>query len=247
MRYSIVIPIILSILTSCYDTSKKPTEKSNSISIRNTDDPSKLHYQQDSIKDLPSSYIQSLLMSPIDLPEFKKSYGASNSGAGCSEFPIEWRHKPEKKGFYYEYMFFNKLKRKIRFLDGGPMNESELFRNFKINVYHFGDNPEFDFYDNNEVLIGIRSAGSHEALGKLNLVGKSLKEIDSLFGNDYIEKKNVRIYHYNKRVLSLQFKTIQHVDKVESFIYLHLSRELDASNIPDMLLNFIIRRLINSN
>ena len=237
------IVLILLVSFSCTNCGENPVE--NKKTPRS--DASNHQHKSDSVENLTPTAIQSLLMDPIDLSEFKKSYGPSNSGAGCSEFPTEWRHQPEKKGFYYEYMFFWKLRREIRFLDGGPMSEGELFRNFKINVYHLGDNSEFDFYDNNEVLIGIRSAGSHEALGKLNLVGKSLKEIDSLFGNDYIEKKNVRIYHYNKRVLSLQFKTIQHVDKVESFIYSHLSRELDASNIPDMLLNFIITRFSNSN
>ena len=230
------IVLILLVSFSCTNCGENPVEDKK---IPRSDASNNQH-KSDSVENLTLTAIQSLLMEPIDLKEFKKSYGPSNSGAGCSEFPTEWRHQPEKKGFYYQYMLFHKLQEDMRYLDGKTMNEYDLFKNFRLFVYRFGDNGEFDFYDNTEVLIGLRSSGAHEALGKLNLVGKSLKELDEFFGNDYIEKKNVRIYHYNKRVLSLQITKIQDVEKVESLIYLHLSKELDKNNIPDMLLNFIL-------
>ncbi len=177
-----------------------------------------------------TAFFERFLMEPINLSEFKNKYGPSNSGACCTGSP-ENLHEPPKDGFYYQYMFFWKLA-SMRYSDGSAMSEGDLFMSFQIYVYHFGNNHDFDFFNNDEILIGLSCAGSHPGLGQANLVAKSLSEIEKLFGNDYIDLDSIKIYQYNNRVLSLKFNS----SKVESYKYFHLSSMVSKNKVPKALL-----------
>jgi hypothetical protein len=130
-------------------------------------------------------------------------------------------------------MLFWKLKG-MRYLNGKFMDEGALLREFQIYVYHFGKNQGFDFYNDDEVLVGFSCAGIHEALGRANIIGKSLQEIEELFGSEYIDCDSIKIYQHNNRVLSLKLKS----SKVEWIKYFHQSSKVEKGKIPDHLIMF---------
>lgn len=252
---SLIVLLLALILYSCVNEEKEDAEYENlfpdkvdleSVSLNKNLLQKKTH---DTINDgsdiekrteqnekiIPKTeYLKDFLSEPINLIEFKKKYGSSNSG---QLKPNKYYYKPEDEGFYYKYMLFNSLgfrKNPMRYLNGKIMSEGDLFKSFQIYVYHFGNTGSFDFYDKNEVLIGFRSAGIHEALGKANLVGKTLQEIEELFGNDYIVMGNIKIYQHNNRVLSLKLNS----SKVEWIKYYHQSSKVEKEKIPEHLIIF---------
>ncbi len=222
--------MLLLFLTSC--TEETSTNEHKTTTSVDTNE------SEEELNEKPLTPIQSLLMAPLDLAQFKKSYGPSNSGAGCSDFPIEWRFNPQKEGFYYQYMLFHSLQRDMKNIEDVSFNEYQLFENFRIYVYHYGKNGAFDFFDENEELIGLRTSGSHTGLGNLDLVGKSIDNLHESYGTDYIQKDDVRIYHFRDRALSLKFREVNGAERVEALVYAHLSKDLDKNNVPGMLLDF---------
>ncbi|PLX20249.1 MAG: hypothetical protein C0599_09405 [Salinivirgaceae bacterium] len=233
MRHQIFILLISFLLINCNSESKeKVVHEQTFDSIKDDSEIGRKTSQNEEINP-KTQYLKSFLLEPINLIEFKNKYGPSNSGGCCSGIPIKWLYKPEKEGFYYQYMLFRQLKG-MRYVNGKIMGEGELFKNFKIYVYHFGENRDFDFYNNDEELIGFSCAGIHEALGQANIVGKSLEEIEELFGNEYIEFDSLKIYYLENRVLSLKLKS----SKVEWFKYFNHSSKLEEDKIPEHLIKF---------
>ena len=255
MRHQIYILLISLLIINCNNESKEDTESENlfrdnidleSVSLNKNllqektldsinDDSNTAKKTEQNVKIISKTqYLKDFLSEPINLIDFKKRYGPSNSGQLKAN---KYYYKPKDEGFYYKYMLFNGLgfgKNPMRYLNGKIMSEGDLFNSFQIYVYHFGHTGSFDFYDKNEVLIGFRSAGMHEALGKANLTGKTLQEIEALFGNDYIEAGNIIIYQYNNRVLSLKLKS----SKVEWIKYYHQSSKVEKEKIPEHLIIF---------
>ena len=174
------------------------------------------------------SYLESFLENPIDLQQFKKDYGPSNSG-GMNGGLL---YKPDSAGMYLRFMLFNgnsDRNRKLR------ISEGQKFKQLQFYVYRYGKTVG-DFFDTNEILVGFKCKLEDESLGKANLVGKTEKEIIDLFGNGYSSYKNYRIYENNNRVLSLYITE----SKVLWVKYYHLASPFSKDNIPALLLEFDI-------
>ncbi len=229
MKQLIFISLISLLLINCNNEPKENAKSEDLI-------PDKVDLAEETEQNEKISpktqYLNDFLLDPINLNEFKKKYGPSNSGACCSGIPTNWLYKPENEGFYYQYMLFNL--RGMSYLNGKIMGEGEQLRKFQIYVYHFGKNRDFDFYNDDEVLIGYSCAGMHEALGQTNIVGKSWQEIEEQFGNDYIDLDSIKIYQYNNRILSLKLKS----SKVEWVKYFHQSSKVEKEKIPEHLIIF---------
>jgi len=166
--------------------------------------------------------LSDLLQNPINLSEFKRIKGPSNSsvmkGDNCY-------YKPEREGFYYWYAMFK---------EPAKLRESERLRGFRLIVYKYGKKPG-DFYDSNEELIAIKSRFADPQLGKLNLVGMSVDSIRKQLGSPFVERDGMLIYHINSRALSLGTAS----GNVKWFKYVRLQKcFVDTDNIPAALLKF---------
>ena len=230
MRRQITRLLKSLLFTNCNNASKEDAKSENILPDKV--DSTKIAEPDEEII-TKTKYLKDFLLEPINLIDFKSKYGPSNSGGCCSGNPKEWMYKPEKEGFYYQYMLFRKLN-EMQLANGKVMNETEQFRKFQIYVYHFGKNKEFDFFSDNEVLIGFSCAGIHEALGRANIVGKSFQEIEELFGNEFIDCDSIKIYQHDNRVISLKFKS----SKVEWIKYFHQSSRVEKEKIPEHLIRF---------
>jgi len=172
--------------------------------------------------DRQQATLSALLLAPIDLPEFKRIKGPSNSSVMHANRDF---YKPDREGFYYWYALFK-----------GPskQSESKRLRGFRLIVYKYGTEAG-DFYDRNEELIAIKSRFSDPHLGKLNLVGVSVDSIRKRFGAPFAAIDGLLIYHDNSHALSLGSAN----GSVKWFKYVRLHQSLvDADNIPAALLKF---------
>lgn len=141
--------------------------------------------------------LNELLSNPIDLASYKAEYGKSNSG---NANPEEVYFQPDTIGFYYQFMLFYKLR---KMLESHP-SESDLFRDFRLITYKYGDNPGY-FNDTNEELIAIECAMKNETLGELDFVGMGKVEFEEKYGVP--DRINIMqaVYVFNQTVLSLHY------------------------------------------
>jgi len=128
---------------------------------------------------------QEILESPIDLIKFKKQMMFTNSG-GHQE---RYFHKPDCKGFYYEYFGFEDT-----LSNGEPFT---FIDRINLIVYKKGK-VVGDYYDSNEILIMIKSKTKDNRLGSLNLVGKSFDELINSIGKPTLTLSNSIIYQDSK-------------------------------------------------
>ena len=182
---------------------------------------------QDTLKVVvEKSYLESFLENPIDFQQFKKDYGPSNSG-GINGGPL---YKPDSVGMYLRFMLFNGNRDRNRKLG---ISEGQKFKELQFYVYRYGKTVG-DFFNTNEILVGFKCKFKDPSVKKADLVGKTKKEINVLFGNEYIRYKNYRIYEKNNRVLSLCFDG----QIVLWTKYYHLMSPVHKDNIPELLLEF---------
>jgi hypothetical protein len=164
--------------------------------------------------------LAAFLAAPIDLVAFKRKKGSSNNGAFKAS---RWFYKPKKTGFFYHYMLF-----------GTPKEYSEVdrFSGFSIVVYKFGKEVG-DYYDTNEMLVGIWCRLRDPDLGQADLVGRLVSEIKARFGEPFAVVRDVRVYQRRGRALSVHTKD----GAVDWFKYVWLSREINApEEVPELLL-----------
>ncbi len=244
--YSISILISISCigLFSCASPSQKPskvedtnfsqvkkdTSEVNSVKVDSINlEPGYKPIEIDSNKVIEISNdttIQDFLINPIDFQQFKEDNGPSNSGTANKT----GLYKPNQAGMYLRFMLFqgNRARiKKLKLPDSFGMTELQFF------VYRFGTEVG-DFYDSNELLVGIKCRIRDPALGQANLVGKHITLIEKQFGKDFIQHDNCIIYQYQNRVLSLNIQG----GNVSWFKYLYLAEPVTSNNIPKRLLKF---------
>ncbi|MFT5824468.1 MAG: hypothetical protein ACI8ZM_005736 [Crocinitomix sp.] len=236
----VIMPFILLLLFANCDNQSSSNEN-DELSFN---DSQALHLINEGIEEvledqgLPSIERQrmiDLLANPIDLENYKAEYGTSNSGA-VTAHELFWL--PDTAGFYYQYMLFHKLR---NLLETHP-SESDLFHNFRIIVYKYGESVG-DFYATNEAFIGIECAMKNETLGELDLVGLEFNEIEDKFGvPNHIGSKQ-SFYFANRTVLALHFESeidsANEHNKVTWFKIARVNKAFDlAQTIPAYLLSF---------
>ncbi|NOQ74125.1 MAG: hypothetical protein GQ574_19110 [Crocinitomix sp.] len=176
-----------------------------------------------------------LLANPIDLENYKAEYGTSNSGNAIQE---ESYFQPDTVGFYYQYMLFHKLR---NLLESHP-SESDLFQNFRIITYKYGETVG-NFYDTNEEFIAIECAMKNETLGELDLVGMELNEVEDKFGVPDRIGTMQSFYFANQTVLALNFGAAidsqNNRSEVTWFKIVHVNEAFNLDDpIPTYLLNY---------
>lgn len=179
------------------------------------------------ISNQPPENLITLLENPIDLVAFKTEYGPSNSG-GAGD--IEFLDLPDTIGFLYQYMLFYKLKQA---LPGHP-SESDLFHNFSITVYKFGDEVGH-FKDTNEVLMAIECGLDNTALQALNVFGLTKSDLSDKFGEPQYTAENHVIYAFENKVLSIHINA--NSQKADWYKYAKLNSSVNLNeSIPEFLL-----------
>ncbi len=166
--------------------------------------------------------IIAFLKNPLALQSFKLKKGSSNSGIFKSEVHLPL-FKPDKKGFYYQYMLFRT-----------PRNLSEQmrFEGLRIIVYKIG--TAIGKYSNsNEIMVGLKSRYNDPDLGKANLVGLSVDAIIKKFGHPKIKKNNFIVYYHQNKILYLKINN----KKIEWFKYFHL----DSITLPIKLEEILLK------
>lgn len=148
--------------------------------------------------DSASVRLREVLENPIDLVRYKADYGPANSGGFDLDTTVYYH--PNREGFYYRYMLFYGLKKVIPNL----VSEESLFHNFRILVYHFGDQVG-RFSDTMETLIAIECAMENPTLGDLDLYGLSKTTVENRFGMPTYQKIDYWIYQMKNRVLVISF------------------------------------------
>lgn len=131
-----------------------------------------------------------LLFQPIDIVEFKKKKGISNS----SPANYKDKYKSAKQGFHYLYTLFKT-----------PSNlpETVRFTGFKLYSYKFG-NQGGDFFDQNELLVGLKATYEDPDLGMLDWVGKSLDDFIQVYGEPTFKQQYKVAYYYLERAIVLK-------------------------------------------
>lgn len=164
--------------------------------------------------------LSTFLSKPVDLAAFKKQKGPSNSGSYKAD---PWIYRPSKTGFFYRYLLF---------ATPGKYSEEERFGGFTVIVYKFGKKVG-DYYDRNEMLVGLWCELKDPDLGKADLVGKTAAEINDRFGEPFAALSDVLVYHQHGRALSIHLKN----GAVDWFKYFRLARDLAGpEEVPESLL-----------
>ncbi len=228
--------LLLSIIVSCGNDNN---DMGNNVVLDlDSTETAVLIEQTDDLKNVPEQIsaererLNALLANPLNLQNYKAEYGTSNSGSATKQ---DFFFKPDTVGFYYQYMLFYQL---LNILKSHP-SESDLFHEFRIIVYKYGEDVG-SFYASNEELIGIECAIKNETLGELDLVGMERNEVIERFGHpDRVEKEQA-IYLFNQTVLALYYDSLldstTNQSKVLGLKLVRVNERFDLeATIPDYL------------
>lgn len=172
--------------------------------------------------------LNSVLRNPIDLVDYKKKYGPANSGTGKDK---AFYNLPDTIGFTYEYMLFNGLTREI----SPKPKPRDLFHNFRINTYVFG-NQVPNYSDTNEVLLEIACSMNNPTLKRVNVYGMSRETVIFQFNHPQFELENHFIYQDSlNNTFCIHFKK----NKADWYKYIKLNPSFDLNtDIPTILTTF---------
>lgn len=166
--------------------------------------------------------IDSFLLEPFDLYNFKKIKGSSNSGFRHGK---SYQHQPSKKGIYYDFFFFSGMIGYIGF------EKANLVRNEDgLTITTFKpEGPHQQLYDDpNEILIEVKARLNDPGLPELAFVGLDTTVIQNQLGPKNFEFSNCWIYTYKERALILRIEK----GKVEWLRYIHMMEELTEGHLP---------------
>jgi hypothetical protein len=201
--------IVLSVLIcSCQNEIKssrhnEPKERVDKVHTTET-----VKKENDSIGIL-SNEAKEFLLNPINISEYKKLKGGSNSGSAKN---YDFHYKPEFKGFYLRFFVFP------NFGENGP----------ELITYRRGKEIG-DYIDEDEILIQFFSNRKDEDLKELNLVGVSQKNVIEKLGNPTFKKNGILVYYYDNRIL---------IHTIKWYRWAYLKRPINSyEDIPKELLS----------
>jgi hypothetical protein len=166
---------------SCQNEIKPSRQNEQTIKIdKNPLIDTLIQRKYDSIETL-SDEAKEFLVNPINISEYKKLKGSSNSGGAKT---YDFHYRPIDRGFYLKFFLFPS------FGEQGP------------SIITFRKGKEMGSYiDEDEILIQFFSNRNDEDLKKLNLVGLSQEHIIEKLGNPSFKNNDILVYYYNNRIL----------------------------------------------
>jgi hypothetical protein len=186
---------------------------------------------------LPEQHLIEYLENPINFYAVKKELRFLNKGSKLSKkyLPI-----PKKGDIQYSYGTFKGLLKSIneqgdKILIKDPLEQfssSETLISF-LTYKPWRTAKDRYITTNNETLLGIRSKVSYTGFANYDFVHKSQKEIEALFGKDYLLEQNCMLYLRNGKILVLKLENSQ----VIWFKYYTLQKEIKTiAQLPPNLL-----------
>lgn len=155
------------------------------------------------------------LENPIDLIAFKKKKrnGVTTSVTNGTEY---YFNPNGKNATFYVYYY--------------PKDEIIPKEIDQIVVLKYGQNKH-SYEDETEAMIELRVFSKDSDLGKANLVGLTITELETEFGTDYLTLDNKIIYSNKNKVLIIELFD----SKIKSFSYIRLNTEkIDSSLIEQI-------------
>ncbi|WP_435263310.1 hypothetical protein [Tenacibaculum sp. nBUS_03] len=214
-----VLTILFIAFFSCKDVAeRKPNElKSDKFELLIESD------KTEKEKYLNNLSLTSLLENPIDLQKFKKSKNRDYMTTGVSNGKDYYFEPKIKDSIFYTYNYPTK-------------NFSDSKKIDQIVVFKYGKNKH-KYEDETEILIELRVFNKNFDLGKANLVGLTKTELESEFGENYLNFDNGIAYSNKNKVLILELEN----SKVKSYRYIKLNTE----KIDNELIRNLIKPLYN--
>lgn len=173
--------IVLSVLIcSCQNEIKSSRQNEHKEKMDKDQTTEIVKKENDSIGIL-SNEAKEFLLNPINISEYKKLKGGSNSGSAKNYY---FHYKPEGEGFYLKFFIFPS------FGENGP----------ELITYRKGKEIG-DYIDEDEILIQFFSNREDKDLKELNLVGVSQKVVIEKLGTPTFKNNGILVYYYDNRVL----------------------------------------------
>jgi hypothetical protein len=140
------------------------------------------------------------LQKPVDLQQFKKAKGPSNSGIADIQ---QYYFKPAEKGVYFRFFIFRSPN---TFIYSGTENKKQHVpygTGFQIVTYKPPGKYRDAYLDPTEMLIEVTASYNDPDLPELAFVGLDTVTIKKKLGNHFIRKDNYFIYSADNNVLIL--------------------------------------------
>jgi len=156
-------------------------------------------------KQIGNSKLNSFLENPLDLQGFKKKKkrDVTTSVSNGKEY---YFNPKNKDSIFYSYFF--------------PDFKKESINIDEIVVFKYGKNRH-TYENETETLIEFRIFNPDSDLGKANLYGLTITELESKFGTDYLIFGNGIAYSNKNKILAIELNN----SKVKSFRYIKLNTE----------------------
>ncbi len=202
MKIGILMILFLTFL-SCKDVTERKPNEPNSERFELLPEPDKTEKE----KYLKNLNLTSLLENPIDLQKFKKLKNRNYITTGLRNGTDYYFEPKIKDSIFYTYNYPTE-------------NFTDTKRIDQIVVLKHGKNKH-TYEDEIEILIELRIFNKDLSLGKANLVGLTKTELESEFGENYLNFENGIAYSNKNKVLILELEN----SKVKSYRYIKLNTE----------------------
>ncbi len=233
-----LITIILATsFLACNQTGKKKPETINETQNADTITKSKtIKNNQILAKQNELTHIDSFLLKPFDLYNFKKKKGGTNSG-GCNKKSYFFKpvFKPDLKGMYYSFFLFPPLK---GYIGNSKDKIVKMMDGLEITTYKPLGKYQNKYLDPEEILIEVIAQYNDFDLPELAFIGLDTIEIKKQLGGNYFVKNGCMVYSHSDRALIFGLQK----SKIKWLKYVHLNTPLT----PDVKLEDIYKcKVIN--
>lgn len=171
------------------------------------------------------------LYDPIDLKRFKEQRGLAHSTVISTE-PLLFK---ESTGPHYSYFYFAKQ----RPLSGAKRRQGNLVHRNDFHITTSLHSPligDEKYESIKETLIRIKCAISDPALNSLDIVSKTIIEVEELFGPTRYQKEGLKVLGHSNRIIVVKMDQ----EKVSDFKYLRLSESFESFMDNEDMMNKIL-------
>lgn len=158
-------------------------------------------------------YLVRLLNNPLNVADFKESKGGSNSGNRRSKHHFT----PSSPGMHYYFSLFNTPLR---------IPEYKRLGGLVIETYKYAE-VAGDYFDKDEILVGIYANYQDRDLGRMNWVNQPLATLMDQLGEPHYEDPEKIIYFQAQRLLAFQIEN----DSVMDFRFKICDSDLSENNL----------------
>ena len=202
MKIGILTILFLAFL-SCKDVTERKKNEPISDRFELLPEPDKSEKE----KYLKNQNLISFLENPINLKKFKESKSRNHTTTVVINEKYYYLEPKIKDSIFYTYNYPTE-------------NFTDSKRIDQVIVLKHGKNKN-KYEDETEILIELRIFNKNLDLGKANLVGLTKTELESEFGENYLNFENGITYSNKNKVLILELEN----SKVKSYRYIKLNTE----------------------